>query len=344
MGTATGRTVWIDLAARSDPGKQRPDNEDSLAIVSLARRSGHHGDFTGEEAVLPGGVLLAVCDGMGGEAGGEVASRRAVESIEATVLGAGPIQAPEALALAVLDSLQVAARDVRAIARARPEIGRMGATATVCGLVGDELVIGQVGDSRAYILRQGRLTQITRDQTLAALLVERGQLLPEEVRGFDCSHVILQALGTSDTVEVDLTSVPVRRGDVLLLCSDGLSGPLDDDVIESVLSGATSAAEASEALIRLANAAGGPDNVTCIVGRLTGDGLAPPDEVAPTARKVCLVPEPAPEHGCDPDIALRETAPETPSADERRGHRASPAETPAPLTARLRALLGLARR
>jgi protein phosphatase len=165
----------------------------------------------------------------------------------------------------------------------------MGTTATVCALRGEVLLVAQVGDSRAYLLRGGRLTQLTRDQTLATLLVERGQLLPEEVPSFAFGHVILQAVGTSPHVEVDLVELRAARGDVLLVCSDGLSGPVPDEAIRDVLEAAASPEEAAETLIARANEAGGPDNVTCIVARLGGEGLALPEGEA-VAEKACLAP------------------------------------------------------
>src|SRR5689334_6222353 len=119
-------TARIDIAACSDRGLVRSENEDSLAVVSLGRGVGHHDDFTGEEAIEREGVVLAVCDGMGGEAGGEVASRQAVESIRRRVLGAGPIAVSTRMARVLVESLRGAARDVNAIASARPELRRMG--------------------------------------------------------------------------------------------------------------------------------------------------------------------------------------------------------------------------
>lgn len=160
-----------------------------------------------------------------------------------------------------------------------------------CALAGDALFVAQVGDSRAYLLRGGRLTQITRDQTLATLMMEQGQLTVEELPNFAFNHVILQALGTNPRVDVDLVRVTVRRGDVLLICSDGLSGPVEDETIRRTLEEASSPASASEALIALANAAGGPDNVTCIVARIHGEALGAPADAVVTIKGGGLEPE-----------------------------------------------------
>jgi protein phosphatase len=112
--------------------------------------------------------------------------------------------------------------------------------------------------------------QLTRDQNLATMLVDMGQLAPEDVASFSYKNIILQALGSEGPLDVALQRIPLQPGDVLLVCSDGLHGPLGDDAIRAVLERETSSRAASEALIALANAAGGPDNVTCIVARIDG--------------------------------------------------------------------------
>lgn len=215
---------------------------------------------------------------MGGAAAGEIASQSVVEVIGAVLSDGGEIATPSELGHRLIESLQVAAQRVHAASTDRRELAGMGTTATVCALAGDALFVAQVGDSRAYLLRGGRLTQLTRDQTLATLMMEQGQLTEEELPGFAFNNVILQALGTTPRVDVDLVRVTVRRGDVLLICSDGLSGPVDDEVIRRTLEDAASPVEAAEALIALANAAGGPDNVTAIVAWLEGSALEVADD------------------------------------------------------------------
>jgi protein phosphatase len=182
-------------------------------------------------------------------------------------------------------------------ARRNRALEGMGTTATVAAVRGTELVLGQVGDSRAYLLRNGKLTQLTRDQNLATLLVERGQLTPEAARHFENSNIILQALGTQETVDVDLTAVQLSTGDVLLLCSDGLWGPVDDDDIARVLRAAPDCGAATAALIALAIEKGAPDNVTCIVARFEGSMLTrPTGDGVPRAEKVALTPSsPSPD-------------------------------------------------
>jgi protein phosphatase len=144
----------------------------------------------------------------------------------------------------------------------------MGTTATVAVLADDRVVLGQVGDSRAYLFRDGTLTQLTRDQSLAQMLIEQGRLQPHEVKEFVGSNIILQAVGTSDELDVDVREVRLAAGDVLVLCSDGLSGPVEPAAITRVLAQAPDPAAACDELIREALSAGGPDNVTCIVAKV----------------------------------------------------------------------------
>src|SRR5262249_1971706 len=139
------------------------------------------------------------------------------------------------LGQALIRALNEAASFVYALSRTDRRLLGMGTTATVGALVGNELVLGQVGDSRAYLARDGCLLQLTRDRTLAMLMIERGQLTLEEARHFEYANVILQAVGTQEVVDVDLRSVRVEDGDVLLLCSDGLSTVTGDEAIAAVL-------------------------------------------------------------------------------------------------------------
>jgi protein phosphatase len=138
----------------------------------------------------------------------------------------------------------------------------------------DRLFVAQVGDSRAYLLREGQLVQVSRDQSLVNQLIEAGQLTEEEAETFEHNNIILQALGTSETVQVDLTYADLRRGDVLLLCSDGLSGMIRADEMKEVLLTVTDPLEACKVLTERANMAGGHDNITVIVAHFDGDRLA----------------------------------------------------------------------
>jgi protein phosphatase len=281
--------IVVHVAARSDKGN-RTDNQDSLLAVHLQRAG--LAARVGEASVsIEDGeaLLLAVCDGMGGVAGGAMASRIAVETLEAEARTRWPRTAdvpadPDAVARRVASAVGAASRQILDDATRNRALQGMGTTATVAALDGTRLVLGQVGDSRAYLFRGDALTQLTRDQTLANLLIERGQLTPEDARHFEHANIILQALGTQETLDVDLRSIELSHGDVVLLCSDGLWGPVDDADIARVLGSTADCGAATAALVDLAIEKGAPDNVTCIVARFEGSELR---------RKAANTPSPA---------------------------------------------------
>src|SRR5262249_35564381 len=179
----------------------------------------------------------------------------------------------------------------------------MGTTSTIAALLDDHLFLGQVGDSRGYILRGDRLVQVTRDQSLVNQLIEAGQLTEEEAETFEHNNIILQALGTADSVQVDLTFVPLRRGDTLLLCSDGLSGMVRNDEIREVLRTVEDPLEACKTLTDRANQAGGHDNITVVVAKFDGVGLAEPVPEDVTGLKYQKYQLPEPPHTSVPPAA-----------------------------------------
>jgi protein phosphatase len=277
-----GGALRLRVAAGSDRGRQRPHNEDRLVLGRFGRFEGRGGPSDG--------IVLGVCDGMGGALAGEVASALASETIVSEMRCAAA-RSRSAVARSLLESVERASQRVLERSMLDPATRGMGTTATACAMIDRELFVAQVGDSRAYLARRGRLTQLTRDQTLAMLLVEKGQHPPEEAKSSEFGHVILQALGTQERVEVDLRSVDVRDGDVLLVCSDGLSGVVPDDELLAALAADPRVAVAT--LIARANELGGPDNVSCIVARVEGVAMAPDDDAPVVARRVTLEPPPA---------------------------------------------------
>jgi serine/threonine protein phosphatase PrpC len=226
--TAAGATVRgeirIRLFGRTDVGQIREHNEDNFLIADLTRRSRSLMETDREQTVGARGTVLGVCDGMGGAAAGEVASQLAVDIIYEKLSQGDPPADHNDLARRLVTAVEEAGVRIFNEARADRTRRGMGTTATVAALMDPRLFIAQVGDSRAYVLRNGRLVQVSRDQSLVNQLIEAGQLTEEEAETFEHNNIILQALGTAETVQVDLTYVDLRRGDVLLLCSDGLSG------------------------------------------------------------------------------------------------------------------------
>ena len=266
---------------KTDVGLVREHNEDNFMVADLGAASG---PLPGEEefsgSVSDRGIGLAVCDGMGGAAAGEVASHMAVDTLFEMLRGDGAPKDRDSFARRLVDSIEEAGARIYLSAKKDRTRRGMGTTATVAGLVDKVLFIGQVGDSRCYIMRNGRLSLITKDQSLVNQLIEAGQLTEDEAEAFEHSNIILQALGTTQQVAVDLTFVELRRGDRVLLCSDGLSGLIHDTAIQEEMACVGSLPQLTERLIYLAKAAGGHDNVTCIVADFDGDALEPPEEGA----------------------------------------------------------------
>jgi protein phosphatase len=181
----------------------------------------------------------------------------------------------EAFVLAIKAATKAANAQINAFATQHPEYRGMGTTATIAGLLGDTLYLAQVGDSRAYIVRDGVTRQITKDQSLMQKLIEAGEMTEEEAEHSERRNIILQALGPESTIKVDLTHQQIRRGDTLVLCSDGLSGQVSKEQIAEIVRQEPDLTKVSHRLIDLANAAGGPDNITVILARFEGPGLTP---------------------------------------------------------------------
>jgi protein phosphatase len=293
-----GGEVRIKLFARTDVGQIREHNEDNFLVADLTKKA--RGLLEQNRSVGLHGALFAVCDGMGGAAAGEVASQLAVDIVyERMVDGLKDAQAVSRDDLARRLVRAIEAAGLRIFQEAKVDRARrgMGTTVTAAALVDDHLFFAQVGDSRGYLLRQGTLVQLTRDQSLVNQLIEAGQLTEEEAETFEHNNIILQALGTADTVQVDLTFCELRRGDELLLCSDGLSGMVRFDEIREVLRSASEPLEACKTLIEKANQAGGHDNVTVIVAQFDGEGLKAPEEnPEPLKYKKYALPEEQPEN------------------------------------------------
>ncbi len=273
---AVKKDILIRLFGRTDVGQVREHNEDNFIVADLSRESRGLMEADRSQIVGPRGTLLGVCDGMGGAAAGEVASQLAVDIIyQRMILGEPPLNHDE-IAARLVHAIESAGLRIFSEAKLDRSRRGMGTTSTIAALVDDHLFFGQVGDSRAYILRGERLVQATRDQSLVNQLIEAGQLTEEEAETFEHNNIILQALGTADTVQVDLTFVVLRRGDTLLLCSDGLSGMVRNDEIREVLRSVDDPLEACKVLTDRANQAGGHDNITVVIAKFEGEGLEPP--------------------------------------------------------------------
>ncbi|HEY1479942.1 MAG TPA: Stp1/IreP family PP2C-type Ser/Thr phosphatase [Gaiellales bacterium] len=220
---------------------------------------------TNEDSYLDDPPLFVVADGMGGARAGEVASRIAIDTFRE--LEPVPDEDGEArLRRTILESNR------RVLERSQSDstAAGMGSTVTAALLEGDHVVVGHVGDSRAYLLRDGVLQQLSHDHSLVAELERAGRLTHEEAAVHPQRSVITRALGATPELEVDTRIVRVRDGDVLLLCSDGLSGLVGDDTIAGLIGGDGPLGDAVKRLVRAANDAGGDDNVTAVAFRIAG--------------------------------------------------------------------------
>ena len=297
QGPGSDREVRVHVFGRTDVGQIREHNEDNFLVADLTRRTRSLKEEDRHQVVGPCGTLLGVCDGMGGAAAGEVASQLAVDIIFERLTAEERARTHDDLARRLVAAVEDAGARIFSEARADRTRRGMGTTATIAALLDTRLFVAQVGDSRCYVLREGHLYQVTRDQSLVNQLIEAGQLTEEEAETFEHNNIILQALGTAETVQVDLTFVDLCRDDTLLLCSDGLSGMIRTDEIREVVRAIEDPREACRELTDRANAAGGHDNITVIVARITGPGAPPvtPGTPPPAYRKYALPEHPSRE-------------------------------------------------
>lgn len=276
--------ITLALYAQTDVGMVRSGNEDNFLILDLTTGKSwtaseeEHGDLlTFSQGYY--GALLAVSDGMGGALAGEVASRMAVETVRDRML---QLQAhPVYSKLPLHERLRVAVEEANLLINREsgmnPEHKGLGATFTAVAIQGPRAYFAQVGDSRAHLIRQGRIARTTKDQSLVQQLIDAGQISEEEAETHSYRNVILQALGAHNSVNVEVNALQLRQLDTLLLCSDGLSGKMREDEIASIVSEAPDLKSACHELISLANERGGEDNITVVIAQFSGAGLAPPD-------------------------------------------------------------------
>jgi protein phosphatase len=235
----------------------------------------------------------------------------------------------ESFVRALKQAAKAANEQIHAYAASHPEFRGMGTTATIAGLLGDTLYLAQVGDSRAYLVRDGVARQITKDQSLMQKLIEAGELTEEEAEHSERRNIILQALGPEASIKIDLTHQTVRRGDALVLCSDGLSGQVTKDDIASVVTKESDLTNACRELIDRANANGGPDNITVIIARFDGTGLVGAGTEDHVGHKVFPLQETGQTPAMPMDRVLEEDTPTkpVPIPDEiRRMVRPTPAD------------------
>ncbi|HUJ56818.1 MAG TPA: Stp1/IreP family PP2C-type Ser/Thr phosphatase [Gaiellaceae bacterium] len=260
-------------AVASDTGRKRRRNEDNYVVEP---------------------PLFAVADGMGGAQAGEVASKLAASALEGGAYGAGGLERVESL-------IQEANRRVYDRATTDPAASGMGTTMTVALVEGMTVVIGHVGDSRAYLLRGERMEQLTDDHSLVNELLKSGKLSEEEAQIHPQRSVITRAVGTDPDVDVDAYPVDAEEGDIFLLCSDGLTDMVDDeDILDVLYRHRKDLDRAVRALVSAANRGGGEDNITVIAFRVSGDA---------TGEETMRMP------ALEPEEQTREAVPQEPAVD-----------------------------
>ena len=272
----SAKPIRVEVFAKTDLGRTRDHNEDKFLVADLTKKAASLLPEVRRHEVGPKGTLLVVADGMGGAAAGELASEMATDTIYAHLVktwNADDQATPQRFAYRLKEAVEVANASIHAHAKAHPELRGMGTTTTAAGVLNDHLYLTQVGDSRAYLIRNGEAHQLTKDQSLIQRLVEAGELTEEEAAHSERKNIILQALGPDPKVKVDLTHQEMRRGDILVLCSDGLSGQVKKEEIAKIVSSTQDLIAACDQLIALANERGGPDNITVVIARFDGDGL-----------------------------------------------------------------------
>lgn len=273
-----GRRLTLTWSGRTSRGLVRSNNEDTLWGHAVSASEARGGNADGRiESVYPG-ALFAVADGMGGALAGEVASGLAV-SVLGSEMAQRSQQARAAgddleawLTRTLVAAVESANNAIRQEGDSNPQRRGMGTTLTCAWVVGETAVVGQVGDSRAYLFRGGHLKQITKDQSLVGKLIEDGIITEEEADKIAGKNIILQALGSEEPLEVVADRHRLQSGDALLLCTDGLSGVVSHKDLEEELRRGGSAPDVCLRLITLAEKRGGPDNITVLLVRAEGLG------------------------------------------------------------------------
>jgi PPM family protein phosphatase len=253
----------ISVSAMSDIGLLRSRNEDSFSVADLTTGEAEFDtDFTVHK-IGERGALLVVADGMGGAVAGKLASEMAVAALRNTLIHDS---STASFSARLAHATETANDQVYEFAEENPELKGMGTTLTAVLIQDNSAYISQVGDSRAYLIRDGGIHQLTKDQTLVQRMIDEGRITPEQALNYS-KHIILQAIGPGPTVDYALAAIELQDNDCLLLCSDGLSSNVQADELYDAVQNSPSLAEACNQLIDLANDRGGDDNITVVIAK-----------------------------------------------------------------------------
>ncbi|HEX5004976.1 MAG TPA: protein phosphatase 2C domain-containing protein [Gemmatimonadales bacterium] len=294
----TTPSVLVSVAGRTDVGRTRDHNEDTYLVADLSTGAVEVDTDGRPHPIGERGALFMVADGMGGAAAGELASELAAQTIHAHLMATwahDDERTSEKFAFRVREAVEEANRKIHAYAAEHPDVRGMGTTVTAAGVFGSHLFLAQIGDSRAYLVRRGVATQLTKDQSLTQRLVDAGEMTEEQAEKSERKNIILQALGPDPQVRVELTFEELRQGDVLILCSDGLSGQVRRPEFAEHADRLPDLSELCGTLIDLANTRGGPDNITVVAVRFDGPGLPLSTTAPEPGHHVVLLPGDEPE-------------------------------------------------
>jgi PPM family protein phosphatase len=282
----------------TDTGLVRAQNQDSYLVADLSaetplselstQRFLPGARIVTEQSVGPKGSLLVVADGMGGAAAGDIASQLGIDTLFAELVKGVSNGARAGMPMPDMLKSCVEKSNLRLWEESQFNVDYrgMGTTLTAALICRQTVYIAEVGDSRAYLIRSNRIEQVTKDQSAVQLLIDLGRLTKEQAETAPNRNIILQALGVEPSVQVALTRVELRRGDFLLLCSDGLSNKVADEEMCNLVLAPAPIDVSCRNLIALANMRGGEDNITVVLGNFDGQGLKPPDEEEPLWRTV----------------------------------------------------------
>jgi PPM family protein phosphatase len=287
--------VRVSVFGKTDLGRTRDHNEDTFLVADLSTGNSSLQPEVRRHEIGPRGSLFMVADGMGGAAAGELASAMAADLIYrhmATAWATDSNDSAAQFAYRMREAVELANVQIYSYANQHPEVRGMGTTVTAAGVFGSDLYLTQIGDSRAYLVRGAEGVQLTKDQSLMQRLVDAGELTEDEAEQSERRNIILQALGPDPRVKVDLTHQRLRRGDTLILCSDGLSGLVKREELARLAQQHADLPALCSALIDLANARGGPDNITVVTARFEGDGLPEAGEADGVGHQTYQIPEP----------------------------------------------------
>ena len=285
----------VEIHATSHIGRVRKGNEDNYLVLHLSASKSWTSSQSADNVEIESqkievdnnGLVLAVSDGMGGALAGEVASKMAVETVSERLLGEDPDESVspekynESLIARLYDATVSANYIIHQQGRSDPQYSGMGATFTGIGITREAVDLIQVGDSRAYLIRNARIYQLTKDQSLVQQLIDANQISEEEAETHALKNVILQALGAQNEIYPVPARLYPQRDDIILLCSDGLSNKVSNENMQRIILDNIDRLDiAGSELVKEANERGGEDNITLVIAKLTGSELPEPTEDA----------------------------------------------------------------